>query len=76
MTTSMPSDRSLRERLDPMALWRWGFSIVLIGCGLWLVVASPQIGGASGRTLGLVVIAYAVVRLGLGWFMQKRHKGF
>ncbi|MBI3872639.1 MAG: hypothetical protein HY304_06155 [candidate division Zixibacteria bacterium] len=56
------ADRLRESRLDPMAIWRWGFALLLLVAGVWLVVAAPVWGGASGRTLGWVVIGYAVVR--------------
>lgn len=76
MLTGSRVDKNSLRRIDPMAIWRWGFSAVMIGCGIWLVIAAPQLGGASGRTIGLIVIAYACVRLTFGWFMRKRDNGF
>jgi hypothetical protein len=44
---------------------------VLTGVGLWLVITAPMLGAASGRTLGWVVIGYALVRLALGWLTDR-----
>ncbi len=74
MMTSEPSRPEARPRVNPMLVWRYGFSIVLIGVGFWLVISAPMLGAASGRTLGWVVIGYAVVRLALGG-LTDRGKG-
>jgi len=54
----------------PLAVWRWGFSAVLVGIGLWLVLAQPTFVGGNGRVLGFVLIGYALVRLLLGYLMN------
>jgi hypothetical protein len=63
-----------RPRVNPLLLWRYGFSVVLVAVGLWLVISAPMLGAASGRTLGWVVMGYAIVRLALGW-LTDRGKG-
>lgn len=60
-----------RPRVNPLLIWRYGFSFVLVGVGVWLVVSAPMLGAASGRTLGWVVIGYAAVRLALGWITDR-----
>lgn len=57
---------SRRKPLNPLAVWRWGFTVVLVAAGTWLVIYGPQFADIHGRTLGWVVIGYAVVRLVLG----------
>jgi hypothetical protein len=57
-----------------MKVWRWGFSVVLVGVGLWLVVTGRQIAGAEGRILGFVVIGYALLRLALGYLGERSRK--
>jgi uncharacterized membrane protein len=49
--------------IKPLDVWRWGFSLVLVGVGIWLLIEMPGLGGADARVLGWVIIAYAVVRL-------------
>ncbi|HWO58195.1 MAG TPA: hypothetical protein VNN55_11585 [bacterium] len=66
-----PTEPDVPARINPMRVWRWGFSAVLIGVGLWLVATAPTIGGASGRTLGWVIMGYALVRLALGWLSDR-----
>jgi hypothetical protein len=64
---SQPAGTHRRQpRVSPFVIWRWGFSVLLIGVGIWLVVARPTIAGVQGRTLGWVVIGYALLRLILG----------
>ena len=54
----------------PLAVWRWGFSAVLVGIGIWLVVAQPTVVGGNGRVLGWILIGYALVRLLLGYVLN------
>lgn len=74
MLAPEPTRPVARSRVNPLLIWRYGFSIVLVGVGLWLVISAPMLGAASGRTLGWVVIGYAIVRLALGW-LTDRGKG-
>jgi len=74
MMTPEPSRTEMRPRVNPLLIWRYGFSVVLVGVGLWLVISAPMLGAASGRTLGWVVTGYAIVRLALGW-LTDRGKG-
>ena len=74
MLTSEPTRTEARPRINPLLLWRYGFSVVLVAVGLWLVISAPMLGAASGRTLGWVVMGYAFVRLALGW-LTDRGKG-
>jgi hypothetical protein len=63
-----------RPRVDPMRVWRWGFSAVLIGIGLWLIVTGKQIAGAEGRILGYVIVGYALLRLALGYLGERSRR--
>ena len=74
MLSSETEETKIRSRVNPLLVWRYGFSVVLIGAGMWLVIAAPMLGAASGRTLGWIVIGYALVRLALGW-LTDRGKG-
>ncbi len=67
----MDKDPNLEQRrkpLNPLTVWRWGFTVILLATGTWLVIYGPQFADIHGRTLGWVVIGYAVVRLILGQF--------
>jgi hypothetical protein len=74
MTGTPDESKSPRRTIDPMVLWRWGFAVLLLLVGGWLVIASPAIGQANGRTLGYVVIGYALLRLLLGWLAHGRRR--
>ena len=74
MQTSNNEQPDARPRVNPLLIWRYGFSVVLVGVGLWLVIAAPVMGTASGRILGWVVMGYAAVRLAIGW-ISDRGKG-
>lgn len=65
MDTSSDTE-ARRKPIDPLAVWRWGFTVILVAAGTWLVIYGPQFADIHGRTLGWVVIGYAVVRLVLG----------
>lgn len=67
MDASNRPQRSGGGTIPPMALWRWGFSILLAGVGIWLLLSDTLFGGREGRILGWIVIGYAVVRLGFYW---------
>lgn len=69
-----PAEPKTRARVNPLLIWRYGFSLVLAAVGLWLVITAPMLGAASGRTLGWIIIGYAGVRLALGW-LTDRGKG-
>jgi hypothetical protein len=56
-------DRSGSAPLNPATIWRWGFTLALVGVGIWLVIANPAIGGGNGKLLGWIIIAYGVIRL-------------
>ena len=71
MLSPDPVEPARRSRVNPLLIWRYGFSVVLAGAGLWLVITAPMLGAASGRTLGWVVIGYALVRLALGWLADR-----
>ena len=49
--------------VNPAVIWRWGFSLVLVAVGVWLVVTNPPFGGSNGRLFGWIIIAYGVIRL-------------
>ena len=53
-------------------MWRWGFSVLLVGVGIWLVIAKPLFAGAQGRLFGWVIIGYAVLRLLVGYLSDQR----
>lgn len=68
----MPTTEPIRRsRVNPLLIWRYGFVLLLVVAGLWLVITAPMLGAASGRMLGWVVIGYAVVRLALGWLTDR-----
>ena len=46
-----------------MAIWQWGFSLLLLATGLWLVLSGTMVAGANGRLLGWILMGYALVRL-------------
>jgi hypothetical protein len=56
-------NRSGSTPLNPATIWRWGFTLALVGVGIWLVIANPAVGSANGKLLGWIVIAYGVIRL-------------
>ena len=68
------SDSYGRKPIDALRLWRWGFAVVLVAVGLWLVWTAPPIGRASGRTVGWIMIGYAVVRTALAWLTGSRRQ--
>lgn len=75
MTSMTEQSSPTRSRgIDPLSIWRWGFGIVLLIAGVWLVVAAPAVGDADGRVMGWVLIGYAVLRLVLGKITRTRHK--
>ena len=54
----------LRDVLTkPTAIWRWGFSVVLVGFGCWLALSAPSAGGADTSVIGWIVIGYGLIRL-------------
>jgi len=63
--TSLPPIR-------PLAVWRWGFSIALVGVGLWLIIARPSLAGGEAHVLGWILVGYAVVRLLFSYLMNSR----
>jgi hypothetical protein len=69
LTTS--TEPKSRARVNPLLIWRYGFSLVLLAVGLWLVITAPTLGAASGRTLGWIVMGYALVRLAIGWLTDR-----
>ena len=81
MIMSKPAgSRKRLGQIDPILVWRWGFAALLVVVGAWLVYARPQVGGASGRTLGWIMIGYAAVRfavayLGRRWSVRRRGEG-
>lgn len=68
---STSAEPKTRTRVNPLLIWRYGFSLVLVAVGLWLVITAPMLGTAPGRTLGWIIIGYAVVRLALGWITDR-----
>jgi hypothetical protein len=66
--------RPRHPRINPLVIWRLGFTVVLLAAGIWLVATGPLIAGAQGRTLGWVVIGYAILRLGLGYLSDLQRK--
>lgn len=71
MQTSSSMEPKSRLRVNPLLIWRYGFSLVLMAVGLWLVITAPVLGAASGRTLGWIVMGYALVRLAIGWLTDR-----
>ncbi|HUU44683.1 MAG TPA: hypothetical protein VM118_03030 [Acidobacteriota bacterium] len=72
---SQPAGTHRRQsRISPFLIWRWGFSLLLVGVGIWLVIAKPLFAGAQGRIFGWVVIGYAVLRLLVGHLSDHRRR--
>ena len=63
-----------QSRLSPFLIWRWGFSILLVGVGIWLVIAKPLFAGPQGWIFGWVVIGYAALRLLAGYLSDYQRR--
>ena len=73
-----PSSGQRSSGINPMAVWRWGFSAIMFLAGLYLIISQPDLdigtGGSDGaQTLGWIIIGYSVLRTGLGWLADRRH---